>query len=235
MSRDRLAAVASAVVGALSIVYAVSYLVVTPAVQRGTDVGAAYTSYLAHPTGARLAALCLCVSGLLTTLVFAGLYAQPGRLAERWRTWALVVGVVSGVATSAHGLADLVNTDKLAHAYADGDAATRAAVIVARSAPSPVDPRGLATFGLVGLVVFAFAWHLRPGSPRLAILGQVLGVDMVLLFLASAFTLAVPTLVTGALAAVLLGPAWWFWLSVRVARAAPVALSAPAPAATEAR
>ena len=49
------------------IVYAIGYLVITASVQRGGDVAAAYRSYLAHPAGPRIAALCLLVSGALTT------------------------------------------------------------------------------------------------------------------------------------------------------------------------
>jgi hypothetical protein len=116
-----------------------------------------------------------------------------------------------------------------------GDAATRAAAAVAGGTTLPVDPRGLATFGLVGLVVFAFARLLRDDSPRLAVLGQVLGVDMVLLFLSSAFAAGVPILITGGLASVVLGPAWWFAVAVRLSRGGRTAVSAPAPAGTAVR
>ena len=117
--------------------------------------------------------------------------------------------MVSGVATTVHGLADLVDTDKLAHTYGSGDAATRAAAAVAHATISQVDPRGLATFGIVGLVVFAFSRHVRQRSRFVGLLGQILGVDMVLLFASSAFAATVPILITGGLASVILGPAWW--------------------------
>jgi hypothetical protein len=215
---SRGAALAAAVVGALSLVYAVFYLFVAPSAQRGTDVDAALRSYLAHPAGLRVASLCLFVSGVLTTVVYAALHARPGALGTSLRTWALALGTVAGVATSVHGLADLIDTDKLAHAYGGGDAATKAAVLVAHQATSPVDPRGFATFALVGLVVFGFSRHLLPESRFLGILGQVLGVDMVLLFVSSAFAAAVPILVTGALASVILGPAWWIGVALRLYR-----------------
>jgi hypothetical protein len=210
----RLAAGAAIVVGALSLVYAVFYLFVAPSAQRGADAGAYFTSYVSDPTGLRVASACLFVSGLLTTLVYAALHGVPGRLPRDWRTWALAVGSVAGIATSAHGLGDLYAVDKLAHTYATGDAATKAAVVVAHSLPAQVDPRGLATFGVVGLVVFAFSWHLRDRNRILGVLGMVLGVDMVLLFAASAFASTVPILVTGGLASVVLGPAWWVGVGV---------------------
>ncbi len=206
---SRGASLAALTVAVLSLVYAVFYLFVAPSAQRAGDVDAFFRSYLDHPTGMRVASLCLFVSGLLTTVVYAALHATPGTLAPSPRTWILALGVVSGVATTAHGLADLIDTDKLAHAYGGGDAATKAAAIVTHGTTSPVDPRGLATFGIVGLVVFAFSRHLLPRSRFVGLLGQVLGVDMVLLFVASAFSSTVPILITGGLASVILGPAWW--------------------------
>jgi hypothetical protein len=213
------AAIAAVAVGTLSLLYAVFYLIVAPPAQRGSDVDALYRSYLADPAGLRLAALCLFGSGLLTTLVYAALHRLPGDLDVGWRRWALILGVVSGVATSAHGLADLIDGDKLAHLYASGDAATRAAVSVAHATTSAVDPRGLATFGLVGLVVFTFSWHLRTDTPKLALLGLVFGVDLVLLFLSSAVGIPILILITGGLASVVLGPVWWFGVAVRLRRA----------------
>ena len=235
MSRNRLAAAAAATIGTLSIVYAIGYLVITPSVQRGADVAAAYRSYLAHPAGPRIAALCLLLSGVLTTVVYAGLHAVPGKLPASWRTWALALGTVSGVATSVHGLVSLIDNDKLAHAYTDGDAAARAAVVVARTTTSAADPRGLATFALVGIVVLAFSRHLRETSPKLAVLGYVAGTDLLLLFLASASGAAVPILVTGGLASLVLGPAWWFGVARRLVRSDGTGVSDRAPAATAAR
>jgi hypothetical protein len=108
--------------------------------------------------------------------------------------------------------------DTLARAYLAGDAATRAAATVAHALPAAVDPRGLATFGLVGLVVLAFSWHLRDRNRILGVLGLVLGVDMVLLFASSAFAGTVPIFITGGLASVVLGPAWWVGVAVYLSR-----------------
>jgi hypothetical protein len=219
---SRIASAAAVVVALLSLLYAVFYLVVTPSAQRGTSADALFRSYVAHPTGLRVASLCLFVSGVLTTLVYAALRAMPGSLSESMRTWAFALGTVAGVATSVHGLADLIGLDKLAHAYVAGDATTQAAVVVAHAAPAAVDPRGFATFGLVGIVVFVFSWNLRGRAATsqrwVPTLGLVLGVDMVLLFLASAFASTVPILITGGLASVVLGPAWWIGVGGLIAR-----------------
>jgi len=158
----RVGAISAAVVGALSLLYAIAYLGITPADQRGSDIDKFFRSYLAHPTGLRLAALCLLVSGLISG---AAIIALIGRL-DRGRTsrslsWAGSLAVLAGFATAAHGLGDLVGVDKLAHRYAAGDAATKAAVAVAHVSPSAIDPRGLATFAASGIVALVVGLALR--------------------------------------------------------------------------
>lgn len=183
---DRLAAMAAAAVAALSLLYAAAYLVITPSAQRADEVERFYRSYLTDPTGARIASTCLLLSGLVVGLPVV---AMTRRLVARGATslaWAGIVGVVGGLATAAHGLSGLIGVDKLAQHYANGDAATRAAVTVAGATPSAVDPRGLATFCAAGLVGLVLGLALRSDHPRLGMLGIVLGVDMVILFVATA-------------------------------------------------
>ena len=119
-------------------------------------------------------------------------------------------GVAGGLLTSVHGLGGLLETDKLAHRFATGDAATRAAVVVTHSVPSPADPRGLITFGVAGLVALAFGQAFLAGGHRgLGRLGIAYGADLVLLFVATAAGVNGLVLVTGGLASVVLGPVWW--------------------------
>lgn len=84
---------------------------------------------------------------------------------------------------------------------------------VAHAAPAQVDPRGLATFLLAGLVALVLGLVLRPSAPRLGLLGMVLGVDMAALFVATAIGIGGLVLVTGGLASVVLGPIWWVGLA----------------------
>ncbi len=209
----RLGALSAVGVAALSLLYAVAYLVITPAAQRETDVAKFYESYLAHPAGLRMASSCLFLSGLLVGIAVVAVTRHLAPRNQAALTWATVVGVVAGLATAAHGLSDLLGVDKLAHKYAGGDAVTRAAVAVANAAPSQVDPRGLATFLLAGLVAFTIGSVLRASEPRLGLLGVVLGVDMVVLFVATAVGISGLILVTGGLASVVLGPIWWVMLA----------------------
>jgi hypothetical protein len=212
---DRIGSISAGAVGALSLLYAIAYLGITPADQRGSDIDKFFRSYLAHPTGLRLAALCLFLSGLVSGVAVIAVIGRitRGRPGSHSLTWAAIVAVVAGLATSAHGLGDLVGVDKLAHRYAMGDAATKAAVAVVHVTPSAVDPRGLATFAASGLVALAIGLALRPLHPRLGLLGIALGADMALLFVANAVGINALVLVTGGLASVVLGPVWWFALA----------------------
>ncbi|MGH9266196.1 MAG: hypothetical protein ACRD1D_16045 [Acidimicrobiales bacterium] len=210
---ERLAAVAAAAVAVLSILYAIAYLGITPADQRGSDVDDFYRSYLDDPAGARIASTCLLLSGLLVGPAVVALARRLTNNARAALSWATIVGVVAGLATAAHGLTNLIGIDELARDYADGDAATRAAVAVAHSNPSQVDPRGLATFLAAGLVALVLGLAIRPDRRRLGTLGIVLGVDMVLLFLATAIGIGALVLLTGGLASVVLGPIWWLGIA----------------------
>lgn len=214
---DRLAAAAAAAVAILSLLYAVSYLVIAPAAQRRSDVDAFYRSYLAHPQGMRLASLCLLVSGLAVGLPLVALRRRLLAQSDGVVTWAAVAGTVAGFATAAHGLSSLLGTDRLAHRFVGADAATHAAIVLAHVTPSPVDPAGLATFGLAGLSALLLGLALRREGRGLGTLGVVLGADMVALFIANAVGSTLVTLLTGGLASVVLGPVWYLGLGRRLA------------------
>ena len=77
---------------------------------------------------------------------------------------------------------------------------------------SPTDPRGFATFGLAGLWLLVAGLELRgraglkPLYARIAIAG---GIDLILLFAATALGSTPLILVTGGLASVVFGPIFW--------------------------
>jgi len=79
---------------------------------------------------------------------------------------------------------------------------------------SATDPRGFATFGLAGLWMLVLGLTARALStlPRtLALLAIAGGVDLVVLFFATVAGSTPLILVTGGLASVVLGPAFWIW------------------------
>lgn len=224
----RIGSVAAAAVGALSLLYAIAYLVITPPDQRGSNIDKFFRSYLAHPAGLRIASTCLLLAGLISGVVVVALIGRIGEAAARRSlTFAGILAVVGGFASAAHGLADLTGVDELARRYATGDPATKAAVAVAHVAPSAVDPRGVMTFAAAGVVAVVVGWALRPTHRRQGTLGIVLGIDMVLLFVANAVSVNAMVLVTGGLASVVLGPAWWFSIARLL-----WPLSQPVPAGT---
>jgi hypothetical protein len=77
---------------------------------------------------------------------------------------------------------------------------------------SPIDPRGFATFGLAGMwsLIAGLELRSRPGLRpvywQLAVVG---GIDLIALFVATAIGSEPLILVTGGLASVILGPAFW--------------------------
>jgi vacuolar-type H+-ATPase subunit I/STV1 len=77
---------------------------------------------------------------------------------------------------------------------------------------SPTDPRGFATFGLAGVWLIVAARELARRTdlrPRYAQLAMVAGIDLLLLFVATAIGNTPFILVTGGLASVVLGPIFW--------------------------
>ena len=79
---------------------------------------------------------------------------------------------------------------------------------------SATDPRGFATFGLAGIWMLALGLAARGAVtlPRnLALLAIAGGVDLVLLFFATVAGSTPLILLTGRLASVVLGPAFWIW------------------------
>src|SRR4051794_21131555 len=198
----RVGAVAALLVAVASVIYAVAFLIITPSPQRHSNVDAFFHSYLAHPAGLRVASLCLTVSGILAGIAIVALRASlpPERRAAPLAQWATVAGVAAGLATAMHGLGDLFTVDKLAHRFAAGDATVRAAVTVSHTAPSSVDPRGIMTLAVAGLVALALGVAVSSSKPTLGRVGVVYGVDLIMLFMATATGVNALVLITGGLA-----------------------------------
>jgi hypothetical protein len=216
----RVGAVAAWLVAVASVIYAVAFLIITPSPQRHSNVGAFFRSYLAHPAGLRVASVCLTVSGILAGVAIVALRASlpPERRAAPLAQWATMAGVAAGLATAMHGLGDLFTVDKLAHRFATGDATVRAVVTVSHAAPSPVDPRGIMTFGVAGVVAIALGVAVSSTRPALARVGVAYGVDLIMLFVATATGLNPLVLITGGLASLVLGPIWWVGASRVIAQ-----------------
>jgi hypothetical protein len=151
------------------------------------------------------AAVLLLVGGILTALLLSGLCKSVETVHEPGARLAALIGTIGAVGSSVHGGYDLANV------IHPPDTSPLAEF------PNPIDPRGLATFGLVGLA-FLIVASLMTRSDRypggLSRLGQFLGGVMMVIYLGRLIILD-PTnpIVRVALAAGLIGnTAFLVWL-----------------------
>jgi len=108
----------------------------------------------------------------------------------------------------------------VAHAgYAISSESNRTADVV-----SQADPRGLATFGITGLALLAFAVVIRRAgvlAPGLGTLGIVFGVLLVLTYLGRLVVVDPNNLAllgVAAIAGLVVHPWWWSWLALALRR-----------------
>jgi hypothetical protein len=148
------------------------------------------------PTNSAASALAngfIALSGILATFAVVSVGDQVGGAAGRWLR---LVGVGWALLSAAHGTFSLVAD--MQH-LAAGDL-------------SATDPRGFATFGVAGLWSIVLGLAIRSGAPLPRTLGTIAlanGVDLLVLFLATAAGAGPLVLVTGGLASVILGPIQW--------------------------
>lgn len=202
-SFSRFGGLSAALVGVLSVLYALFYLVIAPQAEfLGT-----FGSWVI-----------LAASGIFTSAAYVALYLHiKGNGENGFALWALLLGVMSSFATLMHGGQQAL----LVNALRSADPATRTLIESLRTIPSEVDPAGLATFGVVGLVAGIFSWQiLRTGSlPRgLGYLGIANAVLLVVLYAATAANVQPLILLSGGLTSVIAGPLWWIWLGLRLMR-----------------
>lgn len=175
------------------------------------------TSGVAPDAGLFLGAVFLMLGGLLTAAVQVALYNRLRRVDGSWALLALLLGIAGAFGAVMHAGYDLAN---VIHPPSPGlkDLA---------GFPSPVDPRGLLTFGIAGVSLAIVAWLMGrdPMFPRgLGTLGYVLAFLFVVLYLGRLIILS-PThpvlLVATLLSGFLIGPAWYGWLGIVLRSASP--------------
>lgn len=234
-SLARVGGLAGIAVAAMSILYAVAYLIITPPEQRGRDAAAFFTSFAANPTGRQLANLCFVFSGVLGPFVVAAVSERLRPANEGWARWSLVVGIVAQLAVGVHGFYNFVLMPISAGLYNSGDTATKAAIAVAFSAPAPFDPKELFAFGFTGLWALVLGLLTLRGAdlPRwLGYVALIAGIDMLLLFLADVAGVGTLILLTGGLASLILGPALWLGTGLTLLRGAGATAAARSEVST---
>lgn len=214
-SYERFGGLSALIVGALSILYAIFYLVIA----RQNEALGTLGSWIL-----------LSLSGIFSSAAFVALYLRLRPASEGFALWGLALGLFSSFATLTHGAYQAL---LLTTAPAAGEA-QRAAIELVRMAPSQIDPAGLGTFGLIGLASLVTGLIIIVGGrlPRtLGYLAVVNAVLLIALFFASAANAQTLILITGGLTSVIVGPVFWIWLGRELRREmAPAAMAAPAVA-----
>jgi hypothetical protein len=160
--------------------------------------------------GTFLSAVFLLLAGLLSMTALNGAYQRLKEVDSAFALYALLLGSIAQLGATIHGgfdLANLINPPAIANNP---------------DLPSQIDPRGLVTFGLMGLAILVFSWlmgrsHRFPTG--LAYLGYVLGALLIVIYLARLIVLSpaspillIPVLVSG----FVVNPAWYIWLGLNL-------------------
>jgi hypothetical protein len=170
---------------------------------------------LAPGPGVVISSLMLVLGGLLSSFVLFAVYGRVRTAGPMLARWALALGLAGALGAALHGGYDLANAIN----------PPASDPIALANLPSPIDPRGLLTFGVSGVAAFVVALLIRRGGtlPRgLGSLGMVAAILLILTYLGRLIVLT-PTnpLVAGpaALAGLIVNPAWYIWLGLSLRRA----------------
>jgi hypothetical protein len=158
-----------------------------------------------------LSALFLTVAGLLNTVALVAVYARLRETDASFALLALVLGITGALGSAIHGGFDLSNA---LHPPANANL----------DLPSQIDPRGMLTFGLVGLGLWVVAWLVVRGKrlpTGLGYLGYVTGALLIVVYAARLIVVDVTSpvvLVPALLAGFLASPIWYVWLGLSLWR-----------------
>lgn len=164
--------------------------------------------------GALVASMALMIGGLLSTVVLVAIYRRVSPGASELALIGLVfafMGALGGIVHGGYDLAIALNPPA-------SDPITEAGL------PSPVDPRGLLTFGMAGLgllILAALAYRDGALSRPVSTFGIALAVLLILVYLGRLVILT-PTnplvAVPAGLAGVIVGPFFYFALGLELRR-----------------
>jgi hypothetical protein len=202
-SSSRFGGISAIVVGALSILYAVFYLLIKPGSPALGSIGSS---------------LLLASSGLFSAAAYVALDARVRATQPEVARWALLLGAGASIATLLHGVYGALLYNAVASA---SDPNARTILLAVQQAPSPVNPGGIAAFGLVGIVAAAYSWLILRSIalPRiLGYLGFVNAALLITLFFANVSGVTPLVLLSGGLTAVVIGPVWWMMLGRELLR-----------------
>ena len=206
-SFGKFAGFSAILVGLLSIAYAVFFLFI-----------AKQDEYI----GSLGSWLILGISGLFGSAAYVGVYQRIKGANEGLALWGLVLGLGAAFATFAHGIYQALLTNLLHNNIAE---AQRNVIMASRLVPSSLDPNGLATFFLSGIVALIIGLVILHGNsvPRwLGVLALINAILLVTLFAATVMGMSTLILISGGLASVVAGPIWWVGMGINLLRSESV-------------
>lgn len=196
ISFEKLAGICAILAGVVHFLYALAFVVIS----RG-----------APETGIFLSALFLLLGGLLSLTAMNGAYQRLKYTEAAFAIYALLLTSLGTLGAAIHGGYDLANIlNPPATANAD--------------LPSQIDPRGLLTFGVMGLGLLVIAWLMSKNEqfPKgLSYVGYALAALFILIYLARLIILdpGNPILLWPVLlAGFVVQPAWYIWLGLSLQR-----------------
>jgi hypothetical protein len=158
-----------------------------------------------------LSALFLMLGGLFSTAALTALYQRLRGAESGFALLGLLLTLSAALGSAIHGGYDLSN-------------ALHPPAAPTTDLPNPIDPRGLLTFGVMGLGFFLFSWLMTQEMrfPNgLAYLGYLSAVLMIILYLgrliilqATNLVIVVPALLEG----FIVNPLWYVWLGLTLTR-----------------
>jgi hypothetical protein len=157
-----------------------------------------------------LSALFLLLGGLFSVVALTALYQRLRGVEVSYALLAFVLSTVGAIGSLIHGGYDLSNA---LHPPATPNI----------DLPSPIDPRGLLTFGVAGFGLFLLSWLMARDQsfPQgLSWLGYISAVVLVFLYLARLIVLvAGPViLIPAALEGFIVNPIWYIWVGAALLR-----------------
>jgi hypothetical protein len=158
-----------------------------------------------------LSALFLMLGGLFSTTALTALYQRLRETESGFALLGLLLTLSAALGSAIHGGYDLANA---LHPPASPNT----------DLPNPIDPRGLLTFGVMGLGLFLFCWLMTREESlprRLAYLGYFSAILMIVLYLgrliilqATSPAIVIPALLEG----FIVNPLWYVWLGLTLFR-----------------
>lgn len=196
ISFEKLAGICAILAGVVHFLYALAFVVI---------------SRSAPETGVFLSALFLLLGGLLSLTAMNGAYQRLKYSEAAFAMYALLLTSLGTLGAAIHGGYDLANIlNPAAQANAD--------------LPSQIDPRGLLTFGVMGLGLLVIAWLMSKNEQfpkNLSYVGYALAVLFIIIYLARLIVLdpGNPILLWPVLlAGFVVQPAWYIWLGLSLQR-----------------